>query len=643
MCDLEPSQSEPAACFRALQGILDALPVPIFLKSKDGRVLFVNNNLVVASGQPKEHFLGKTVHDFAPAGEAQTLEQEDQRVLLGEKLTSQRRLNFGNREIDYVVTRECVKDTPRGDVIVGCVYDFAAQNRAEAELARERDFISAVLQASGALVVVIDTDARIVQVNRACEQVTGYTAAELNGRVLWEVFVPPEGHAVSQARMKALLSTRAPSFFENEWITKSGEPRRISFSTTVLTSADGQVRNVIGTGIDTTEHYQAQQDLLKSEIQFRSIWEASGEPMCLGDDRGTILRVNQAFARMAGVPSGVLEGSDLMALFREEERSAVRRYYAGHFASRGVQSCVEQKLHFAGGRSGTFDISFTVVEIPGHAAQMLTVYHDVTERKRMAERAEMLNAAKSEFLANMSHEIRTPLNGILGMTGLALNTEVRSDTREYLELVKYSAEALLKMVNDVLDYSKYEAGKIVLSSSEFSLRALMQEVLQPLSLHGHSKGLDFEYMVEPNLPDHWIGDRDRLAQIVVNLVANAIKFTLAGQVEIRVSRESNPGSGSKLHFTVADTGIGIASERHAQIFEPFTQVDGSATRKYGGTGLGLSIASGLVELMGGRIWLESGLGQGSIFHFTVALEMAQPDTLVDPIHRVIETQADLPA
>jgi two-component system, sensor histidine kinase and response regulator len=623
MGDLNTGESEHALSRQAIERALDVIPVPVFVKGDDGKYVFANSTLADQAGCSKEYFVGKQNRDLTSPAEAEELDREDERVLRGERVVAQRTVHIDDREFSYVVTKECLQGTPYGDVLIGCVHDVNAQDRIEAELARERDFISAVLQASGALVVVFDTEARIVQCNRACEQVTGYSSEELKGKILWEVFVSPPGHVASQARFADLLSTRAPSFFENEWITKSGEVRRISFSNTVLTSGDGEIRNVISSGIDTTERHQAQQDLLKSEIQFRSIWEASREPMCLGDERGIILRVNQAFERMVASPRATLEGTDITALFRDQDRAAVRRWYAGHLASGGLQSCLERELHFADGRSGAFDISLTAVEIPGQPAHWLSVYHDVTERKRMAERAEMLSSAKSEFLDNMSHEIRTPLNGILGMTGLALNTELEPDTREYLELVKYSAESLLEIVNDVLDYSKYEAGKMTLCSSEFSLRGAMAEVLKPLGVRASAKGLEFEYTVAPELPDRLMGDAHRLRQVLVNLAGNAIKFTPVGRVVIRADAEAIQESGIKLHFAVADSGIGIAGDRRAQIFEPFTQVDGSAKRKYGGAGLGLSIASGLVELMGGRIWLESELGQGTTFHFTVALEIAQ--------------------
>jgi PAS domain S-box-containing protein len=360
-----------------------------------------------------------------------------------------------------------------------------------------------------------------------------------------------------------------------------------------------------------------------------SIVESSDDSIIGTDLEGNILTWNQGAERLFGYTLEEALGKHITMLFPQDR-------YEDQVRSRAQIRSQERIERFDSVRMGKhgepIDVSVILSPIKDGGGNLLgvsAIYRDITEKKRAEsellrakDAAEAANQAKSEFLANMSHEIRTPMNGIIGMTEVLLDTELTAEQREYLEIVKNSADLMLTVVNDILDFSKIEAGRLELDPVQFNLRDHIEETERSLALKAHEKGLELICNVKKDVPEEIVGDGTRIRQILVNLLGNAIKFTSEGEIELNVSVDSHENEKLVLHFSVRDTGIGIPPEKQEFIFDAFSQVDGSTTRKYGGTGLGLTISARLVKAMGGKIWVESEPGKGSRFHFTAALKTA---------------------
>jgi len=383
---------------------------------------------------------------------------------------------------------------------------------------------------------------------------------------------------------------------------------------------------------DISDRHRAEEALRASEERFRAFMDNSPAVAFVKNNSGSYVYVNKTFERTFDLKPDDVIGKTDFDLWPVDIATAFREADKALFAADTPMDVLEVALSPDGQLCYWLGYKFPLRDAAGErfVGGMLI---DVTERKRAEEElavakaaAEAANAAKSEFLANMSHEIRTPMNGIIGMTELVLATDLTAEQREYMHLVRFSADSLLTVINDILDFSKIEAGKLHLEAADFNLRDTVGDTLKTLAIRAQEKGLELIENIETNVPDSLIGDSVRLRQIIINLVGNAIKFTSEGRVEIGIEIESRSEDEVCLQFSVMDTGIGIPTEKQLNIFEAFSQADGSTTRKFGGTGLGLAICSQLVAMMQGRIWVESEKGRGSCFFFTAKFPLQSEAT-----------------
>ncbi len=504
--------------------------------------------------------------------------------------------------------------------------DAALQHeRAEGQRAiteRERLF-----DASLDLLGIAGVDGYFHRVNPAFQQTLGYSEQELCQTRFLE-FVHPDDRAATLAEMRSLEHGQDTVRFENRYRCKDGAYKWLLWSCRAVRPGE---QSLFAAAKDITERK-------RGEERLRRMVESCPFALMMVDPTGRMLVVNSRAEQLFDYPAGELVGQNVAVLVPERFRSNHPALIAGYISQPVARrTAIDRELQGRRKHGEEFPIEIElsplaleeglvvlcgIVDISEHLLAL-----DAISRAKAA--AESSNRAKSNFLANMSHEIRTPMNAVIGMTELLLDTQLTPSQRDYQLMVLHAGESLLGIINEILDFSKIEAGKLDLETVDFQLWELVGDTMKSLALRAHNKGLELAYHIALNVPDVLRSDPLRLRQILVNLVGNAIKFTERGEIVVDVGLDAaSPGDSSNsvvLRLTVTDTGIGIPPEKQDEIFEAFTQADGSTTRRFGGTGLGLAISSRLVELFGGRLTVSSEPGRGSTFTFTVRWRSAMPN------------------
>jgi PAS domain S-box-containing protein len=523
-------------------------------------------------------------------------------------------------------------------VVIVIRMQLSKRKKAEDALKQSESRFRNLVQSAPLGIFLCDAAGNLVEVNPALRLIIPSISTRLDSESSDAPGFPFFERSGMRSHILKCMKTGMPLVTELPYTTRAGEYRYIRVHVSPYLNDASQVEGVQGLVEDFTDRKRNEMQLnqaherASAEAQkLRSLIEGIEEGVLFFDKDDIITEANSWSLEKIGLTKSEAIGKSLSVLnietlFGPEFTGIFRHYHLGTRTEPWECTLNWNNMH-------VLVRIYPMFKNDVYNGLILNVI-DVTELEQSRERAQQADRSKSQFLANMSHEIRTPMNAIIGMAELALNTTLTQVQREYVETIEMSAHSLLALINDILDFSKIEAGKLQLLPGPFCFRDHVCSVVQTLSLQAHSKGLELACGIAPSIPANLIGDQDRIGQILLNLVGNAIKFTAEGEVLVQVDVESRSEDQVYLRISVSDTGIGIPYEKQKTIFCEFEQADGSTSRQYGGTGLGLAITAQLVELMGGKIWVESSVGRGSKFHVTLPLQVEHtPD---EPIPNRLE-------
>jgi len=617
-----------------LASIVESSDNAIIGKDLDGIILSWNMGAEILYGYSAEEVVGRPISILVPADRSAEIPDILARIRRGEKVShyeTVRRKKDGTL-LDVAVTVSPIM-SESGEVTGAATiaHDISERKRAEAELMFKTALLEAESETTIDGILVVDETGKIVSYNRQFALMFGVPEGlqGQNDRPVLEHVLPLFADSTRFLELVDYLYEHPEAKSRDEVVLIDG--RTLDRYSAPLVDSRGVYRARVWYFRDMTERKRAEERLRKLSRDV----EQSPAAVVITDVHGTIEYVNPRFTQVTGYTAAEVKRQNPRLLKSGMQSPAVYEELWKTILAGG-----EWRGEFANKKKSgeIYWESASIVPIrdsAGAITHFLGVKEDITERKaaeeelrRAKEAAEAANRAKSQFLANMSHEIRTPMNGVIGMAGLLLETELSPEQRRYAEIVRSSGEALLTVINEILDFSRIEARKLNLECADFDLRSVLEYAAALLAIKTSEKKLELIFEVAPGTPCLLRGDAGRLRQVLVNLLGNAVKFTHQGEVAVTVREDSEDEHKATLHFTVRDTGIGFRQEQASVLFEPFVQADGSKTRRYGGTGLGLTISKQLVEMMGGQIGVESQEGKGATFWFTARFEK-QPAASVD--------------
>ncbi|MGH2654045.1 MAG: PAS domain S-box protein [Actinomycetota bacterium] len=597
---------------RYYEALLQASPTAIIAIDPQGNVTSWNPAAAQLFGYASEEAIGRDVDDLLANREELREEALDltRRIADEEVRLLIRRTRKDGSLVDVEVTGAPIHVGGELVGMYGLFHDVS-------ELQEQKRYFQSLLELSPTAIVVTDLDGNVTSWNPHAEKLFGYTTAEAVGSHLDDLVA-----ARDDLRAEALGFSEAAKGGERidairQRTRKDGSLVDVHIVSEPVVINDEQVGLMV--------IYHDVSEIQRQKRYYEALFQSSPVAVALLDPNGTVTSWNPAARRLFGYTKEEAVGrniDDLVAVsdeVRAEAEDLLHRGMGGELIHAITKRTRKDRTLV------DVEIFGAPVMVAGEPAGLYSMYHDIEELQRARQDAEAATEAKSAFLATMSHEIRTPLNAVIGMTGLLLDTKLSAEQQEFAEVIRGSGDALLSVINDILDFSKIEAGRLELERSPFDLRDCVESALELVAAGALKKGLDLAYDLEPDVPAALVGDLTRLRQVFLNLLNNAVKFTERGEVVVtgKAERLGPPDAGRyRLSFAVRDTGIGIPEDRRDRLFESFSQVDRSTTRRYGGTGLGLAISKRLVELMGGTLWAESSPGGGSTFHFTIEADEA---------------------